>query len=147
MVDPLSYFSFQPVLHDWCTKGSGMCYHVCGVVHIKDPLLLIGNSSPCSGSIGFPLSLSEWFFTICPMHITIHKIFTSFLLLIIIIIIIIIVIIIITTPTTMIIISDGSKQRHGIISICVFVPVLSFNILFFITPLTPIPLSDPLQLI
>ena len=24
MVDPLSYFSFQPVLHDWCTKGSGM---------------------------------------------------------------------------------------------------------------------------
>ena len=22
-VDPLSYFSFQPVLHDWCTKGRG----------------------------------------------------------------------------------------------------------------------------
>ena len=21
MVDPLSYFSFQPVLHDWCNKG------------------------------------------------------------------------------------------------------------------------------
>ena len=20
-VDPLSYFSFQPVLHDWCNKG------------------------------------------------------------------------------------------------------------------------------
>ena len=23
-VDPLSYFSFQPVLHDWCNKGCGM---------------------------------------------------------------------------------------------------------------------------
>ena len=34
-VDPLSYFSFQPVLHDWCDKGRGMCYPVCGMVHIK----------------------------------------------------------------------------------------------------------------
>ena len=40
MVDPLSYFSFQPVLPDWCNKGHGMCYPVYGVVHIKDPLLL-----------------------------------------------------------------------------------------------------------
>ena len=32
--------------------------------HIKEPLLLIGKSSPCGGS-GFPLSLSEWSFTIC----------------------------------------------------------------------------------
>ena len=39
-VDPLSYFSFQPVLHDWCNKGRGMCYPVCGMVHIKEPLLL-----------------------------------------------------------------------------------------------------------
>ena len=23
-VDPLNYFSFQPVLHDWCNKGRGM---------------------------------------------------------------------------------------------------------------------------
>ena len=37
----LSYFSFQPVLHDWCNKGRGMCYPVCGMVHIKEPLLLI----------------------------------------------------------------------------------------------------------
>ena len=28
MVDPLSYFSFQPLLHDWCNKGRGMCYPV-----------------------------------------------------------------------------------------------------------------------
>ena len=52
-IDP----SFQPVLHDWCTKGCGMCYPVCGMVHIKGPLLLIGKSSPCGGR-GFPLSLS-----------------------------------------------------------------------------------------
>ena len=37
-VDPLSYFSFQPVLHDWCNKGRGMYYPVCGMVHIKEPL-------------------------------------------------------------------------------------------------------------
>ena len=40
MVDPLSYFSFHPVLHDWCNKGCGMCNPVCGMVHIKEPLLL-----------------------------------------------------------------------------------------------------------
>ena len=39
---------------------------VCGMVHIKEPLLLIGKNSPCGGS-GFPLSLSEWSFTICLM--------------------------------------------------------------------------------
>ena len=55
-VDPLSYFSFQPVVHDWCNKGCGMCYPVCGMVHIKEPLLLIDKSSPCGGS-GFPLTI------------------------------------------------------------------------------------------
>ena len=65
MVDPLSYFSFQPVIHDWCNKGRGVCYPVCGKVYIKEPLLLInGKSSPCCGS-GFPFSISEWSFTIC----------------------------------------------------------------------------------
>ena len=63
-VDPLSYFSFQPVLHDWCNKGRGMCYSVCGMVHIKEPLLLIDKSSLC-GDSGFPFSLSEWSLTIC----------------------------------------------------------------------------------
>ena len=62
-MDPLRYFSFQPVLHDWCNKGRGMCYPVCGMVHIK-PLLLIDKSSLCGGS-GFPFSLSEWLLTIC----------------------------------------------------------------------------------
>ena len=52
---PIELFSFQPVLHDWYNKGCGMCYPVCGMMHIKEPLLLIGKSSPCGGS-GFPLS-------------------------------------------------------------------------------------------
>ena len=56
--------SFQPVLHDWCNKGRGMYYPVCGMVHIKEPLLLIDKSSLCGGS-GFPFSLSEWSLTIC----------------------------------------------------------------------------------
>ena len=64
-VDPLSYFSLQPVFHDWSNKGRGMCYPVCGMVHIKEPLLLIDKSSLCGGS-GFPFSLSEWSLTICP---------------------------------------------------------------------------------
>ena len=55
-VDPLNNFSFQPVLHDWCNKGCGMYYPVCGMVHIKEPLLLIGKSRPCGGS-RFPFSL------------------------------------------------------------------------------------------
>ena len=63
-VDALSYFSFQPVLHNWCNKGCGMYYPVCGMMHIKEPLLLIGKSSLC-GSSRFHLSLSEWSFTIC----------------------------------------------------------------------------------
>ena len=64
MVDPLTYFSFQPVLHDWCNKDCGVCHPVCGMMHIKDLLLLIRKSSLCSGS-GFLLSLFEWSFTIC----------------------------------------------------------------------------------
>ena len=71
MVDPLSYFSFQPVLHNWCNKGHCMFYPVCGMVHVKEPLLLIGKSNPC-GSSRFPLSLSGplpyvW------RHITLNK--------------------------------------------------------------------------
>ena len=63
-IDPIELFSFQPVLHDLYNKGCGMCYPVCGMMHIKEPLLLIRKSSPC-GSSRFPLSLSEWSFTIC----------------------------------------------------------------------------------
>ena len=61
---PLSYFSFHPVLHNWCNKGRGMCYPVCRMVHIEELLLLIDKSSLC-GDSGFPFSLSEWSLTIC----------------------------------------------------------------------------------
>ena len=69
---PIELFLISASVHNWCNKGCGMCYHVCGMVHIKEPLLLIGKSSPC-GSSGFPLSLSEWSFTICPTPYN-HKI-------------------------------------------------------------------------
>ena len=39
-----------------------MCYPVCGMVHIKEPLQLIGKSNPCNGS-GFPFLQSDWSFT------------------------------------------------------------------------------------
>ena len=61
---PMSYF--HPVLQDWSNKGCGMCYPVCKMMHIKEPLLLMRKSSPC-GSSGFPLSLSEWSFNRCLM--------------------------------------------------------------------------------
>ena len=80
MMDPLRYFSFQTVLHDWCNKGRGLCYHLCGVVHIKEPLLLIGKSSPCSGRSGFPLSQSEWPLSYVWRHINVNKTFPSFLI-------------------------------------------------------------------
>ena len=32
IVDPLGYLPFHPVLHDWCNKGRGMCYPVCGMM-------------------------------------------------------------------------------------------------------------------
>ena len=51
---------------DWCNEGYGICYPVCGMVHIKEPLLLIRKSSPC-GCSRFPLSLSEWSSTVCLM--------------------------------------------------------------------------------
>ena len=43
------------LLYGWYTKGRDMCYPVCGMVHIKEPLLLIEKSSLCSGGRGFTL--------------------------------------------------------------------------------------------
>ena len=65
LVDPMNYSSFQSFVNNWCNKGRGMCYPVCGMLHIIEPLLLMGKSSLCGGS-GFPLLLSEWPFTVCP---------------------------------------------------------------------------------
>ena len=53
---PIELFSYEPILHDWCNKGCGMCYPVFGMVQIKEPLL-IGKSSTCSGSSGFPVTV------------------------------------------------------------------------------------------
>ena len=47
-----------------------MCYPVCGMVNIKDPMLLIGKSSACCGGSMF-LSLSESSVTIC-RYITVN---------------------------------------------------------------------------
>ena len=82
MVDTLRYFSIQPVLHDWYNKGRGMCYPAYGMVHKKEPLLLIEKSSPCKGGGGFPLSLSKWSFTIRKYNVLsalLNKTFPSFL--------------------------------------------------------------------
>ena len=62
MVDP-----FQPVF-----QGRGMYYPVCGMVYIKEPLLLVRKNSPCNGDSRFPLLLGD------PLpyvrhHITINK--------------------------------------------------------------------------
>ena len=73
MIDPLGYFLFQPLLHDWCNKGLFMCYPVCGMVHIKEPLLLIGKSSHVVAAAGF---LSDYLNGPVPYvqcHITINK--------------------------------------------------------------------------
>ena len=49
MVDPLSYFFFQPVFHDWYNKDRGMCYPVYGMVHTKDQRV-----AHVMGAAGFP---------------------------------------------------------------------------------------------
>ena len=61
---------FQPVLHNRCHKDHGVCYPVCGMVYIKEPLLLIGKNNPCGGSSRFPLSLPLPYI---PCQITINK--------------------------------------------------------------------------
>ena len=42
-----------PVSIPHSNKGCGMCYHVCGEGHLKDPLLLIGKSIHAVRSAGF----------------------------------------------------------------------------------------------
>ena len=71
MVDPLSYFSFQPVFHD-TGMCRGMCYPICGMVHINDPLLLIEKSSPCGGR-GFRYLSVSLGLPYVQRHITVNK--------------------------------------------------------------------------
>ena len=52
MMDPLSYFLFQPELHNWCNKGRGMLSCLWDDAYNK-----FGKSSLC-GSGRLPLSQS-----------------------------------------------------------------------------------------
>ena len=74
MVDPLSYFSFQPVLHNWCNNGCGVRYPVCGMMHIKQPLLLNGTMFRQRVS---PLAIQVVLYHVW-RHITINKTFSFF---------------------------------------------------------------------
>ena len=56
---PIELSLSKPVLHDWCNKDCGMRYPVCGMMHMKEPLLLIRKSSLCGGS-RFLLALSDY---------------------------------------------------------------------------------------
>ena len=42
MDGPIELFLIPPSAPQLYNKGRGMCYPVCGMVHIKEPLLLIG---------------------------------------------------------------------------------------------------------
>ena len=47
------HFSFQPVPHNWFNKGCAMSYSVCGIVHIKNPLLLVAKGVALVVAAGF----------------------------------------------------------------------------------------------
>ena len=51
--DATEVVTFQSVRHNWCNRGHGMWYPVCGIVHVKDPLLLIIKSAYKEGSMRF----------------------------------------------------------------------------------------------
>ena len=65
------------MLHDWCNKGCGVWYPVCGLVHIKEPLLLIGNSIPSNGGSGFLLIV--WMVHENVLNVSLNKTFPFFL--------------------------------------------------------------------
>ena len=56
MVDPLSYFLFQPVLHNWYNKDYGMYYPVYGMVHIKYLLERVAHEVVATGFFSHYLS-------------------------------------------------------------------------------------------
>ena len=72
MVDPLPYFSFQPVCMTCVTKAV-VCVTLPVGYAYKKTLPLIEKSSPYSGDSRFPLSLSEWSLPYVRCHITINK--------------------------------------------------------------------------
>ena len=61
---PTSYFSFQPLLHNWCNKGRRMCYPVCGMMNIKEPLLQTDNVDDRPWQFGIFQSVFRFFLKI-----------------------------------------------------------------------------------
>ena len=59
---------------DWSSDQSHIVLHkaILSVVSIKNPLLFIKKSSPCSDGSRFPFLLSEWFYYIFD-DITVNK--------------------------------------------------------------------------
>ena len=63
-IDP-PWWTHRAISHSSQCSMNGLTEErIIWMMHIKEPLLLIGKGSPCDGS-GFPLLLSEWSFTIC----------------------------------------------------------------------------------
>ena len=62
----------EPVKHNWCNKGCSMCYPVCGMVHIKEPLLLIAKSSHVVLAVDFHVSVLNGLLPV-QHHITVNK--------------------------------------------------------------------------
>ena len=58
-------FRVQPVFHNWCNEGCCMYLHVCGVMHIKEPLNCFGHqrrwdiktNKNCLAHVFFPFQL------------------------------------------------------------------------------------------
>ena len=48
--------------YDWCNKGRGMCYPVCGMVHIKEPGAGCSSvdSVPAFEAVGRRIDPSQW---------------------------------------------------------------------------------------
>ena len=62
-------------------KGDGMYYAAYVIMHIKEPLLLMGNSVPCTGGSGFPFVICMVLNHMSHDYITLNKmvlIFFSF---------------------------------------------------------------------
>ena len=63
---------FCSVVPDWCNKGGGMCYPVCDMVHIKEPLLLIGRIAHVAAA-GFLSHYQSGTLPYVRRHVTVNK--------------------------------------------------------------------------
>ena len=70
MIDPLIFSCSSQCSMNGVTKAV-VCAIMSGMVHIKEPLLLIGKNGPYVDR--FPLSLYEWSLQYVQCHITVLK--------------------------------------------------------------------------